>query len=271
MAKPLIRTIHHLAASGGTMMSRAIAANASVYLLSEIHPFSPRGTYFNPIDPLQHAINQYQETLKFNRDEVAEAFILRLKPVMKKVAARGGYLVLRDHAHSDWMFGPTYPASRLLEVLRPYSHLQSIVTLRNPVETYLSLLPKNWHYDRSFDEFCGVLRQFLAYFAGTPVFHYEDFVQAPDAVLQRMLAALSLPYDPGWRERYPTLPLTGDSGRGGEQAPIEPKPMRAFSEAMRQEVLASENYAALCATYGYYRDPAELRQAREDLLAAAAG
>jgi hypothetical protein len=38
--KPVIRVIHHLACSGGTLISKCISAMPNVYLLSEAHPFS---------------------------------------------------------------------------------------------------------------------------------------------------------------------------------------------------------------------------------------
>ncbi|WP_112478442.1 hypothetical protein [Vibrio variabilis] len=41
--KPTIRVIHHLACSGGTLVSKCISAMPNVYLLSEIHPFTELG------------------------------------------------------------------------------------------------------------------------------------------------------------------------------------------------------------------------------------
>ena len=41
--KPVIRIIHHLACSGGTLISKCISAMPNVYLLSEVHPFTDLG------------------------------------------------------------------------------------------------------------------------------------------------------------------------------------------------------------------------------------
>ena len=37
-AKPKLRIIHHLACSGGTLISKCLSALPNVYLLSEVHP-----------------------------------------------------------------------------------------------------------------------------------------------------------------------------------------------------------------------------------------
>lgn len=262
-----MRTMHHLAASGGTMMAKAVAATQNVYLLSEINPAAVRGVYFNPMDPFQQAVAQYAQSLGFDSRDIIQAFLNRLEPVERRVGEAGGYLVLRDHAHSDWVVGQPRGDSVLVEIVKRYYRHVPIVTLRNPVETYASLLRYGWQHGKSFDKFCSILRRFLDYFGEAPLFHYEDFVRDPDGVLQAMLTALELPYDPDWGARYPDIKLTGDSGRGRQEGAIRPLPMREISAEFRAEVMASDNYLALCQAYGYYRDPEEQRQARAAELA----
>jgi hypothetical protein len=87
------------------------------------------------------------------------------------------------------------------------------------------------------------------------MFHYEDFVRSPDAVLKKIAECLDLEFDSGWRRRYLARRLTGDSGRGGASAEIRPLPMRDFTVRFRDEVMASPNYQALCQRCGYDPDP----------------
>ncbi len=46
-APPVVRLVHHLARSGGTLISRCLGCMSGVLLLSEIHPLGTR--HFNPL------------------------------------------------------------------------------------------------------------------------------------------------------------------------------------------------------------------------------
>lgn len=271
MSKPVIRTIHHMSATGGTLMSKCLAALPETYLLSEINPFAGTPVRFNPMDPLQQAVAQYQGSLGFTAQDLGESFLRRVMTVDRKVGEVGGHLVLRDHSHSDWLVPNPRMMCAMNEVLRNYYEVRPIVTLRNPVETYTSMTKYGWERGvGNFDEYCRRLGLFLDYFGGAPVFHYEDFVAAPESVLQEMAKALELPYDAGWQKRYRDITLTGDSGRGRQEEAIAPLPMREVSRAFRDEVLASPHYRTLCERLGYERDPEAMRQARLAALASGA-
>ncbi|MBK5910362.1 hypothetical protein CCR85_02510 [Rhodothalassium salexigens] len=269
MSKPTIRTVHHFAATGGTMICKSLAVLPEVYLLSEVSPFTFGQVRFNPVDPLQQAVCQYQARLGFSANELAQAFYSRLRPVYDKVAQQGGHLVLRDHSHSDW-FGPQpRTVSTLAEVLKGAFDLTSIVTLRNPVETYVSAHKRGWTATvASFDDYCARILSLVDYFDGRPVFHYEYFVADPDASLRAMADALALPFDPGWRARYNSVRLTGDSGRGSGEADIRPLPLKPVSAELRRAVLASDTYRQLCERFGYLRDPEDMAAARREAIAA---
>jgi hypothetical protein len=48
----VVRTLHHVACSGGTLISRCLAALPDVVVLSELNPTNRHGPVFNPSHPL---------------------------------------------------------------------------------------------------------------------------------------------------------------------------------------------------------------------------
>ena len=61
-----LRTIHHLACSGGTVISKAVQAMANTLVISEIHP-DELFYRFNPFDPTQLLLaqtNRQQQSFK---------------------------------------------------------------------------------------------------------------------------------------------------------------------------------------------------------------
>lgn len=258
-----IRTVHHLSATGGTLISHALASLQHVYFLSELNPLASQSVHFNPIDPLQQFGRQYGS---FSDDDYRAAFLERLRPVVKAVQSRNGFLVIRDHAHSDWLVKTSRGHSSLLDTLRPTYDTVSIVTLRHPIEAYASMMQRGWHTRvGSFDAYCGRVLEFLNYFSGSAVFRYEDFVGAPDTMLMAMCQALDLPYSTHWRTQFRKMPLTGDSGRGSD-LPIQPLPVRPISKSLLSEIQCSGNFNAVAARIGYLTDPRELIEERQDQI-----
>jgi hypothetical protein len=261
-----IRTVHHLSATGGTVMSRALASLQHVYLLSELNPLAPRPVRFDPIDPLQQFGAQYG---LFSDDDYKAAFLERLRPVAEAVQCREGVLVIRDHSHSDWLAGTCRGYSSLLSTIRPTYDTVSIVTLRHPIEAYSSLMLKGWHTAvGNFDAYCGRIIEFLDYFSGSTIFHYEDFVSEPNTILLAMCQALELPFSPDWQTRFRKVTLTGDSGRGSNQ-PIQPLSVKPISESLLSEARCSGNFNSLATRVGYITNPQELIEKRKDEISRA--
>ena len=66
MEKPVIRLIHHMARTGGTLICKCLACMKQVIMLSEIHPLGTR--MFNPV---QQAQTWYQ---LFSEQEIQDHF-----------------------------------------------------------------------------------------------------------------------------------------------------------------------------------------------------
>lgn len=256
-ARPVIRAVHHLACSGGTLIARAIAAQARVYLLSEVDPFTTlmqQGNFQPPTDVIQAARNGGRAL----DPAVTEAmFLAALTALCQGTAARGSTAVLRVHSHSQF-HTKADPDSRpgLQRLLAAQFTAHQVVTLRHPLDCWLALVANDWlHFDPpTLDHYCARSLDFVAATAALPRVFYEDFVTDPETVMPRLLAALDIDATPGWQGRMGLAALTGDSGRKG--ATIAPRPRRPVPAETAAAAAASPAYDALCARLGYDPDPA---------------
>lgn len=252
-----VRTLHHFACTGGTLIGKCVAAMPNVQLLSEIDPLStmrwdPGRPQFAPTD----AILQMRQSTR----GASEALLLRmfadnLRLIHEDCRGNGQRLVLRDHAHSHFCVGSRVPdRPTLREMVPPDLGLLSVVTVRHPLDSYAALTANGWvgHSPATLDEYCRRYAMFLDRHAGVQVIKYEDFVERPPHAMRQICAALALPFAEHFLDVFDVFHLTGDSGRGG--ARIEARPRRALPEALRAELAEATAYEALCARLGYAAD-----------------
>lgn len=251
-----LRSIHHFACSGGTLMTKCLGALPNVVTLSEIDPLSrlqlsppDRPQAFAPTDlirGLRHATRSIDEAV------LVDIFTAGLRVAHQRLSPLGQHLLLRDHAHSQFctLEGP---ASRptLHAILSADFPLLSVLTLRHPLDSFLSLRRNGWVHFRpnTLEEYCQRYMLFLDSHAGVPQIKYEAFVADPQAVLAQMAALLDLRPVPGAMDLLDMVQLSGDSGRSGKV--IAPRPRRPLPADLAREQQTSPAYAALCARLGY--------------------
>lgn len=245
---PPIAILHHFACAGGTLISRCLSVMPQVYLLSEVDPLSTHGLDMNrpvfaPTDVLRHLRYSHRPVPD---DVIVDAYLEGLVTVVGRVRETGGRLVIRDHSHSHFCTDVD-PASRPshLAILKRRFSVRNVVTVRDPVESYLSLIALKWvsFEPASFDEYCRRQLLFLDACGDCDIVRYEDFVRDPESVLEDLCRVLGLVYRPGAPDLISTIRLTGDSGRKGTQiAPREPKPV---PDAIALEIERSDHYNAL--------------------------
>ena len=143
----VIRSIHHLACSGGTVISKCIQAMHQTVVISEVHPHHARYT-FNPFDPVQLFIAQ--TNLQADKKLMEDVFRARVKECASIAQQTNVNLVLRDHTHSDYFLTKNRDEivnrSTLLDLISLDFKVQSLVTIRNPLEAYSSLKNNNWDH-----------------------------------------------------------------------------------------------------------------------------
>jgi hypothetical protein len=250
---PVLRTLHHLACSGGTLISRCLAALPDVLLLSELNPTNRHGGAFNPSHPL--AVVAFQgEPLP--QEVVQTEFHGQIEQVLGLCAARQADLVLRDHSHSDFCLGAAVAAFQpVRHWLAPRHPLLSVVTLRHPLDSWLGLVNAGWHSQlepATLFCYCSRYQAFLDAYDDLEWVHYEAFCQQPEPVFRQLCDLLCLPLDPSALERFSAIELSGNSGRRSDR--IEPRPRRSIPPAVQEELEEPATARALdllCRRMGY--------------------
>lgn len=95
-------TVHHFACTGGTVISRCIAALPNTRLLSEVDPLSNmglEGKLFRPTDLIGLSVQGTHPVTISTRAAMFRAAALEL---LMDSRGKGLNLVLRDHAHSQF-------------------------------------------------------------------------------------------------------------------------------------------------------------------------
>jgi hypothetical protein len=252
-AQEPIRTIHHFACTGGTLISKCLACMPNTQLLSEVEPFSDlpgdRQRIFNPTDLIRQIRHG---SLGADSRLEAEVFLSGLQALYTDCRRKGLRLVLRDHTHSHYCVGErvatTPTLRRLVESIAP---VRAIVTVRHPLDSFLSMEKLGWLHFRpaTLDEYCERYQRFLDDYDGIPLFRYEDLVDSPAAALQRMCEELALPFADGFGQLFSAQRLSGDSGRAADR--ILPRHRRPVSRALKVAIEESVRYRTVCDRLGY--------------------
>lgn len=253
--RPRVRSVHHFACTGGTVICKLIGAMPNTVLLSEIDPLStmsvkPQAPTFMPTDliaALRHSFRGVAEQV------LVDVFLGGMGVLCDRLRLEGRSLVVRDHAHSQFCVkrSPTDRPS-LHTILGMQFDLLSIVTVRHPLDSYASLVANNWHrhFEPSdLETYAGRYGLFLDAHADLPIFKFEDFVQDPSVVSAAMCRTLELPWSATPQDLLPVVKMSGDSGRSTDV--IAPRARREISDVINKEALISGAYHKLCARLGY--------------------
>lgn len=252
--KPKLRIIHHLACSGGTLISKCISALPNVYLLSELHPTTtlhmgggkPK---FLPADVTTQA--RYANVPDVN-DLAWKIFESNIQLALKHVSSFGGHLVIRDHTHSDFCVGADVAEnSSIVRHLAPYFDILRVATIRNPIDAYLSLVSNNWeHFEpKGFEEYCMRVQSFLNEFKHNQVIKYEDIVKEPQKNIKKIASKLELPYSDSFIDTFSAFTVTGDSGRSG--ATISERSRREIPQPLMKEIKQSKSFQRIATKLKY--------------------
>ena len=249
--KPLLRTIHHLACTGGTVISKCLAAMPDVALISEVNPFNRFGSKFEPTNPLLQLERSYRT---LSTDEIIEEFCRQIDHANKICQHDDVDMIIRDHSHTDFCMGATSSALCPIanHLCRDYE-LISAVTVRHPLDSYLGMLAQGWEKQFSpsnLDEYSRRYLAFLDRYASLPILRYEDFCAQPKAFMKNLCNILEIGYSGGFLGRFGDVTLSGDSGRKGVST-VEPRPRREVPEQVQSEVESSGRYLELVNRLGY--------------------
>jgi hypothetical protein len=224
-----------------------------VFLLSEAHPntvlnLSDETPIYSPSDITKLA--HYSGIPKHSElaDEIFNSSIDKLYEHVEKL---GGVLVIREHTHSDFNTDAAIPAkSKVVDLLEARYEVKSVLTVRDPLESYASLKRNNWiHFKpQTFDEYCRRMVILLGQFGRETIVKYEDFVETPLDTMRRISALLELPLDESFEDIFSMFKVTGDSGRSGDR--ISQRPLKTKSQELTKEAQNSAFYKELVEQIG---------------------
>jgi hypothetical protein len=251
-----IRTIHHLSCTGGTLFCKCIASMPNVLMLNEVDPLSVKvagGDGKVPFAPTDMIALLRQGDPNISSGFITELFINDLAFIRGEQSKIGRSLVLRDHAHSHFLTGCELEERQTLrEIVQARFPIKSIVTVRDPVDSYLSMRHQGWnrHFVPStFDEYCRRYLLFLQRYNDVDVIKYEAFVAKATSVMRAICDLLSLDYSDMFMETFDVHRFSGDSGRRG--GIIEMRPRRNMDKEFLMEAMESECYSELALRLDY--------------------
>lgn len=251
-----LRMIHHFACTGGTLVSKCIAALPNTILASEIDPLSRLGAAtaqgkppFAPTDLIGGILNAPRHV---SDAAITQIFKSSVTASLSALSGQGLALVLRDHPHSHFCT-ETEISSRptVREMLSEEIEVLSVVTVRHPLDSFLSLEHNNWiHFaPRTLDEYCRRYHLFLDRHTPLPLIKYEDFQDDPEKSLREICDHLSIDYSPLALDTFWVVALSGDSGR--KSRVISKRARRDIPDKVLDEIRKSTQYEKLCLRLGY--------------------
>lgn len=249
-----VRTVHHFACTGGTLISKCIASMPNTQLLSEVDPFStPVSASTKPqFAPTDMVTLMRQSTRGTSHELITELFLNNLEVIHRQTTNAGLRLVLRDHAHSHYCRDSQVQDRLDLRTLvsNKFSVL-SVVTVRDPIDSYLSLKANGWvHFaPATFDEYCRRYLAFIRAYEGVPIIRFEDFVNDPEIEMAKICELLDLSFNPDFRHVFSVHRISGDSGRSSDF--IGCRPRRVIDNAFRNEIEKSDNFGQINSILGY--------------------
>jgi hypothetical protein len=244
----IINTLHHLPGSGGTIITKLIDdAFKSAVVLSEINPkrLKTNGKW------KLHPLTQLEKGYKKISNEAKKSFEVIFKKEIRKVVSicekRSMKLVLRDHLAQDFIFDDTCESS-LLRLLRNDFPINPILTVRDPVDVWLSFQVNDWKIS-NIDEFLKTYAKVLNNLDYADVLRYEDFVNDTKETLEMVGDIIgSIPNSIGGNVSQRNH-FTGDSGRSGTK--VRPRPRRRISFYEVYKFRNSSLYSKICDRFDY--------------------
>lgn len=254
--KPNIRLLHHMARSGGTVISKCLASMRGVALLSEVNPAG-----LAMFDPIKQAQNWYGVFTDAEIEELAGAgklgYLDMMETIAARLAARGLDLVVRDWSHLDFtavpfLEKPSYELRHRAVLARQFA-VHATASVRHPLDQWLSLSRLQVMRGKiTPDAFLVGHRRFAEHCAAMGFVRYEDFARDPDTALRQLCGHLALRFDPGYRDRWAAYAnITGDVRLGSTKTEISPTQRGPVEPALLAAFAASADYRRSLELLGY--------------------
>ena len=226
----------------------------NVALLSEVNPLSQLHVSYKPkFAPTDLTYLALQGKFPLFDELSKKIFKAEIDVISKHVQELGKYLIIREHSHSDFLVGDSSSdVSIIKKLLKDDYPLLCVLTVRHPVDSYLSLISnEGWtHFTpTTFDEYCKRYLLFIEHNKHVPVYKYENFLANPESEINLLCKTLKLPFNEDFRDIFDLNAMSGDSGRASNT--ITARERREYDGHFLAEAENSTNFAALCKALDY--------------------
>ncbi|MBF0357544.1 MAG: tetratricopeptide repeat protein [Magnetococcales bacterium] len=251
--KPVVRIIHHLARTGGTLICKCIGSMDNVVLLSEINP---RGSHF--FNPLDQAAKWHGLVPEFEHEaHIAnrpESFIAAIEQIQQSCQKQGKTLLIRDWTWLDFI---GYPFRKplynlnLADVLSERFTIKSAITVRHPLDQWLSISAFNPNKfplmdKKILDHVLYGSRRFSEKCTERDFIKYEDFTKNPDLQLKSICSQLDIEFDIEYKKRWQHYSLiTGDRSGTRGKGSIASMPRRQVDNELLAIINSNPDYHAI--------------------------
>ena len=223
-----VAILHHMARSGGTLISKCIGCMDSIALLSEVHPLTASGQ-FNPLFQANSWLGiDVPAELKALGEGQNINWLQAIELIHRCVKARGEKLVVRDWSHLDYTgvpwVQPTYQLNTA-KVLGSKFEIHQAFSVRHPIDQWNSLTKLGVIAGKlDVNAYLKGYRAFAEQAAELGYVRYEDFTANPAKYLKILCTSLDIPYDPDFVSKwFSYTSITGDVSSDGPGRATEAK------------------------------------------------
>ena len=282
----MLLTVHHIASSGGSIVSQVLAAATNSVLVSEINPLGSIYGYrgieptYDPTSVLWHLVYNSKELsprlkLKY--------FFQQLDIAIEHVMDISKNLLLRDHSHTtfnflnkNWKFNSKKVDSIFLESIHyfyskknenfNFPKAKPILSIRHPLDSFISSRKKGWltYYcgnKVNLDNYCNSLLHFQNYMENkesAEVLRYEDLCMSLEGCLNKLFVNLDIEFKNPSLEEINSIKVTGKSGRKSNDINPRERVISDIDDSLKNQIENSKNYKKFCELNNYnskYEDP----------------
>ena len=280
----MLFTIHHVAGSGGSIVSKAISAATNSILVSEINPFAPIRNenikpFFDPTSILWHLTYNSKEISYRNK---LKYFLFQMEVAIDHAKNLSMNLIFRDHTHStfnflekDFFFNKKKVDSLFIESVRYFYELRNsqinfpraipILSIRHPLDNFLSARKNNWlqYYcglNNDIDNYCKSLLKLQTYMQvkeNAEIIRYEDLCIDMDKTLSNIFNKIEVDFKIPSLGDINNIKVTGQSGRQSENIALRDRLISEIDEDLIDKINMSPYYQEYCKINKYnpeYKD-----------------
>lgn len=258
--KPKLRIIHHLARTGGTVISRCLSSMDQIALLSEIHPLQHARSNEVILKPLKQAHTWYG-LVSLDESKMELPFVDAISLLNLRAQEKNKFLIIRNWANRDFFSTHNRPSRpnppfklRTSDVLREQFELLEVATVRHPIDQWFSLrrMITFKQSPMSLNTFLKRYRAFSELAVEMNFVRYEDFTHNPDKTLKQICKYLYIPFDTKYKTRWSkNYKISGDWLGITTEKKIRPATPLEIDQTVLKMFMSNPDFKAAVKLLGY--------------------